>query len=236
MEVFTFPLLSAMWLGILTSISPCPLASNIAAVSFILKKVDHTSYVFTSGVLYTLGRVIGYTILGILITSSLLSIPQTSFFLQNYMNKILGPILIITGFFLLELLKFSISGLPISEKMAGQFKNFGIAGSLPLGILFALSFCPVSAALFFGSLIPLSLKNSSGIIIPSIYGIGTGLPVLAFAILIAVGIKNVGNVFKKVTVFEYWMRRVTGMIFILVGIYYLLTHIFYLDLVQVILD
>ena len=227
MEVIILPLLSALWLGILTSISPCPLASNIAAVSYILKRVDHTSYVLASGILYTLGRVIGYAGLGVLITSSLLSIPQTSYFLQNYMNKILGPILIITGFFLLEVFQLNFLGLSASDKIAGRFKNLGIVGSLPLGMLFALSFCPVSAALFFGSLIPLSLKNSSNIILPSIYGIGTGLPVLAFAILIAMGIKNIGNVFKKVTLFEYWSRRAIGIIFILVGIYYILAHILY---------
>ena len=231
MEVFFFPLLSALWLGILTSISPCPLASNIAAVSFILKRVDHTSYVFASGILYTLGRVIGYTGLGVLITSSLLSIPQTSYFLQNYMNKILGPLLIIVGFFLLEVFRFSFLGLSTSDKLAGRFKNLGIMGSFPLGVLFALSFCPVSAALFFGSLIPLSLKNSSSIVLPSIYGIGTGLPVLAFALLIAIGVKNIGSVFKKVTLFEYWTRRVIGIIFILVGVYYILTHIFYMNLI-----
>ena len=230
MEGINYPFLSALWLGILTSISPCPLASNIAAVSFILKRVDHTSYVFASGILYTLGRVIGYAGLGVLITSSLLSIPQTSYFLQNYMNKILGPILIITGFFLLEVFRFSFLGLSSSDKIADRFKNLGIVGSLPLGVLFSLAFCPVSAALFFGSLIPLSLKNNSGVILPSIYGIGTGLPVLAFAILIAIGVKNIGNIFKRVTLIEYWTRRITGIIFILVGTYYVLTHIFYLNL------
>ncbi|MCK5186978.1 MAG: sulfite exporter TauE/SafE family protein [Deltaproteobacteria bacterium] len=227
MEVIILPLLSALWLGILTSISPCPLASNIAAVSYILKRVDHTSYVFTSGILYTLGRVIGYTGLGILITTSLLSIPQTAYFLQNYMNKILGPILIITGFFLLEVFQLNFLGLSTSDKLAVRFKNLGAVGNVPLGILFALSFCPISAALFFGSLIPLALKNSSSIILPATYGIGTGLPVLVFAILIARGIKNIGNVFKKVTLFEYWSRRAIGIIFILVGIYYILAHIFY---------
>jgi cytochrome c biogenesis protein CcdA len=225
-EVIVLPLLSALWLGILTSISPCPLASNIAAVSYILKRVDHTSYVFTSGILYTLGRVIGYTGLGILITTSLLSIPQTAYFLQNYMNKILGPILIITGFFLLEVFQLNFLGLSTSDKLAVRFKNLGAVGNVPLGILFALSFCPISAALFFGSLIPLALKNSSSIILPATYGIGTGLPVLVFAILIATGIKNIGNVFKKVTLFEYWSRRAIGIVFILVGIYYVLAHIF----------
>ena len=227
MEVIILPLLSALWLGILTSISPCPLTANIAAVSYIVRRLDHTSYVFASGILYTLGRVIGYTGLGILITSSLLSIPQTSYFLQDYMNKIVGPVLIMTGFFLLEILPLNVLGLSTPDKITSRFKNLGIVGSLPLGMLFALSFCPVSAALFFGSLIPLSLKNGSSIILPSIYGIGTGLPVLAFAILIAMGIKNIGTIFKKVTLFEYWTRRMIGIIFILVGIYYILAHILY---------
>jgi cytochrome c biogenesis protein CcdA len=230
MEMSTFPLLSALWLGILTSISPCPLASNIAAVSFIVKRVDHPSYVFSSGILYTVGRVIGYTVLGILITSSLLSIPQTSYFLQYYMNKVLGPILIITGLFLFEVFQFTFLEVSFSEKATGRLKDFGILGSLPLGILFALSFCPISAALFFGSLIPLSLKNESSIMLPSIYGIGTGLPVLVFALLIVMGIKNIERIFKRVTIVEYWTRRVTGTIFILIGIYYVLTHIFYLEL------
>ncbi|HUT84609.1 MAG TPA: aromatic aminobenezylarsenical efflux permease ArsG family transporter [Thermodesulfobacteriota bacterium] len=231
METAAVPVFSALWLGILTSISPCPLASNIAAVSFLLKRVEHTSSVIASGVLYTLGRVVGYTALGVLITSSLLSIPQTSFFLQNNMNKLLGPILVVTGFFLLEVFQFTVPGLSISEKMTGKFKKLGAAGALPLGILFSLSFCPVSAALFFGSLIPLSLKNSSPVMLPSLYGIGTGLPVLVFAILITVGVQQLGALFKKVALIEYWLRRLTGVIFIVVGIYYIFTHIFHIDLV-----
>ena len=230
MEGMGVPFLVALWLGVLTSISPCPLASNIAAVSFIIKGVDRTAYVLSSGVLYTLGRVIGYTVLGILIASSLLSIPQTSYFLQNYMNKLLGPILIITGLFLLEIFQLSFLGFSFSEKVTGRLNNLGMWGSLPLGMLFALSFCPISAALFFGSLIPLSVKNNSLVFFPAMYGIGTGLPVLLVAILLAAGIKNIGSIFKKITRFEYWMRKTTGVIFILVGIYYVLTHIFYLTL------
>jgi len=230
MEVAGFPLLSALWLGILTSISPCPLASNIAAVSFIVKRVEHPWYVFTSGVLYTLGRVIGYTALGILITFSLLSIPQVSFFLQHYLNKILGPVLIITGFLLMEVIQVPFLTSSISEKTAGRVRNFGAFGSLLLGILFALSFCPISAAIFFGSLIPLSLKNSSHVVLPSLYGVGTGLPVLGFAVVLTLGVTNVEKVFRKVRVLEYWMRKITGVTFILVGIYYIATHIFYLNL------
>ncbi len=230
MEGITFPLLTALWLGILTSMSPCPLASNIAAVSFIIKRVDKTAAVLSSGMSYILGRVVGYTLLGAFITSSLLSIPQTSHFLQTYMNKILGPVLIVTGLFLLEVVRFPSLGFSVSEKVTARLRNPGMVGSLLLGILFALSFCPISAAFFFGSLIPLSLKHNSGIILPSVYGVGTGLPVLIVAILIAAGIKNIGTLFKRITRFEYWMRKTTGVIFVLIGIYYVLTHIFYLPL------
>jgi len=229
MEISGFPLLSALWLGILTSISPCPLASNIAAVSFIVKKIEHPLYVFNSGVFYTLGRVIGYTALGVLITSSLLSIPQTSYFLQHYLNKILGPVLIITGLLLLGVVNMPFLSTSVSVKTAERVKDFGAFGSLLLGVLFALSFCPISAAIFFGSLLPLALKNSSPVVMPSLYGMGTGLPVLGFAVVLAFGVTNLEKVFRQVRVLEYWMKKVTGIVFILVGIYYISAHIFYFN-------
>jgi cytochrome c biogenesis protein CcdA len=231
MESISIPVLSALWLGILTSVSPCPLASNIAAISYVAKRMYSTPSVIASGILYTLGRVIGYSILGVFITSSLLNIPQTSFFLQNNMNKLLGPILLFAGIFLLDLFQFTIPGISISEKMTDKFKKLGTAGALLLGLLFSLSFCPVSAALFFGSLIPLSLQNSSPVMLPSLYGMGTGLPVLMFAILIAVGIQKLSDVFKKVALIEHRMRRLTGIIFIAVGIYYIFTHLFHMNLI-----
>jgi cytochrome c biogenesis protein CcdA len=229
MEISGFPLLSALWLGILTSISPCPLASNIAAVSFIVKKIEHPLYVFNSGVFYTLGRVIGYTALGVLITSSLLSIPQTSYFLQHYLNKILGPVLIITGLLLLGVVNMPFLSSSVSVKTAERVKDFGAFGSLLLGVLFALSFCPISAAIFFGSLLPLALKNSSQVVMPSLYGMGTGLPVLGFAVVLAFGVTNLEKIFRQVRVLEYWMKKVTGIVFILVGIYYVSAHIFYFN-------
>ena len=229
MEISGFPLLSAVWLGILTSISPCPLASNIAAVSFIVKKIEHPLYVFNSGVFYTLGRVIGYTALGVLITSSLLSIPQTSYFLQHYLNKILGPVLIIAGFLLLGVVHVPFFSSSVTVKTAERIKDFGAFGSLLLGVLFALSFCPISAAIFFGSLIPLALKNSSQVVMPSLYGVGTGLPVLGFAVVLAFGVTNLEKMFRQVRVLEYWMKRVTGIIFLLVGIYYVSAHIFHFN-------
>jgi len=217
---------SAFWLGVLTSISPCPLATNIAAISFVGRRVGSPAKVFLAGLLYTAGRTLTYLVLGVLIVSSLLSAPYISHVLQKYMNKALGPILILVGMVLVELIQINFSGSGVSEKMQKRVEAMGMWGALLLGVIFALSFCPVSAAIFFGSLLPLALRCESGIILPSAYGVATGLPVLVFAIIIALGAKRVGDAYNKIVPFEKWARRITGGIFILVGIYYCLAHIF----------
>jgi cytochrome c-type biogenesis protein len=146
------------------------------------------------------------------------------------MNKLLGPVLIVAGMFLLELLKFSTSGSRLGEKMQHRVDKSGIWGAALLGFVFALSFCPVSAALFFGSLIPLSVKHSSSVLLPLTYGVGTGLPVVLFAVLIAMGTRYVGRMFDKLTQIERLARRTTGVIFVIVGIYYCLTYIFKINI------
>ncbi len=226
MASLLFALTSALWFGILTSISPCPLATNIAAISFISKRVDSTGRVLLSGLFYTLGRMITYIAIGVLIVASIMSVPGVSNFLQEYMNKLLGPLLIIIGMFLLELIQIDLFGSVASNKVQQRAERGGVLSATLLGIIFALSFCPVSAALFFGSLIPLSLKYNSILLLPSLYGIGTALPVIVFAFLIALGSKSVGKAFNKLTGMQWWARRITGVIFILVGIYYCLTYIF----------
>ena len=217
--------LSALWLGILTSISPCPLATNIAAISFLSKKIAHPRLVFLSGLAYTVGRMASYAILVFLIINSLLSVPAVANFLQKYLNKAFGPILIVTGLFLLDVLKFNLPGLSLSQKHQNKLAESGIGGAFVLGAFFALVFCPVSAALFFGSLIPLALEHKAGVVLPFIYGIGTGLPVLGFAIAIALGMKSLSHWFAKITALEIYMRKITGAIFILVGIYYLFVYL-----------
>lgn len=217
---------SALWLGILTSISPCPLATNIAAISFIGGRVESPGRVFLAGSLYTLGRTLIYLVLSMLIVASLVSTPYLSSFLQKYMNRILGPVLIIAGMFLLELLAFNVKGPGSSRKFQKRAESWGLWGSALLGFVFALSFCPVSAALFFGSLIPLAVKYESSVLLPSAYGIGTALPVFVFAILIALGTRTVGLAFQKIAAVEFWARRITGGLFIVVGFYLSLKYIF----------
>jgi len=226
MSTFAIATASAIWLGILTSISPCPLATNILAISFINKKITHTRQVLLTGLLYTLGRAVAYVALATLLLASVFSIPQLSQLLQKYMNKILGPVLILAGMVLLELITIKTSSTGISEKTRKRIESMGLFGALLLGIMFALSFCPVSAALFFGSLIPLALKHHSTVSLPALYGIGTALPVAAFALLLAFGAQSVAKTFDRLTQLEIWFRRATGAAFIIIGIYFCLTHIF----------
>lgn len=219
MDGYLIALGSAIWLGILTSISPCPMATNIAAITYIGKRVDRPSMVILSGVAYTLGRMLTYVLIGALVVSSVLSIPEVAMFLQHNMNKFLGPFLIVVGVLLLGVFKFSVPGLGISQKLATKVERWGLAGAGVLGFLFALSFCPVSAALFFGSLIPLSLEHQSSVVMPTVYGLGTALPVVAFAVVVALGTRFVGAAFNRVSAFEKWARKVTAVIFLGVGLY-----------------
>jgi len=219
-------LLSAFWLGILTAISPCPLATNVVAISFLSKKIVHPKIVFLSGLFYTLGRMFSYAGLGFIIISSLLSVPAAANFLQKYMNKAFGPILIFTGLFLLEIIKFKMPAFSLSEKYQNKLAGSGVAGAFILGLIFALVFCPVSAALFFGSLIPLALKSELGVTLPFIYGIATGLPVLLFAFVIALGITSLSRWFNRLSRLEYYMRKITAVIFIIAGIYYIRFYLF----------
>ena len=226
MESYSSVIATALWLGVLTSISPCPLATNIAAVSYIGKQIADIKKLLISGLMYSFGRMLTYVLVGSIVVAGVLSIPAVSNFLQQYMIMIIGPVLILAGMFLLELIGSGLTGPNVgvsAEKIAGKG---GILGAGLLGMIFALSFCPVSAAIFFGSLIPLAISHGSIILLPSLYGIGTGLPVLVFAMLLALSAKSVGALFNKVTVFERWARRATGVIFIIVGIYITLKHIF----------
>jgi len=217
---------SALWLGILTSISPCPLASNLAAISFIGRRVGSTRQVLLSGLLYTVGRTAAYVALAVVVTAGLMATGDVSRFLQRYLNQILGPVLIFVGMLLVGLVEVTASLNLAGAGLQERASRGGIAWSLILGVVFALSFCPVSAGLFFGGLVPLSAANESRLALPSLFGVGTALPVIGFAFLMAFASQHVGRAFNRLTQVEYWVRMVTGTVFILAGIYYCLTHIY----------
>lgn len=221
---------SALWLGILTSISPCPLATNIAAISFIGRKVGQTRQVALAGLLYVIGRTVAYVLLAMLVLAGLLAGGAISRFLQRYLNLLLGPLVIVVGMVLLGMIG---SGVSLNLAGAGVQERAAKGGSWwagLLGFLFALSFCPVSAGLYFGALIPLSAANGSRLLLPTAYGVGTALPVLVFAFLIAFASQHVGKAFNKLSQIERWVRLGTGVLFIVAGIYLSLTFVYGLSL------
>jgi cytochrome c-type biogenesis protein len=217
---------SALWLGILTSISPCPLASNIAAISFIGRQVGKKRSVLLSGLLYTLGRTLTYVGLAVVVLAGMLASGDVARFLQRYLNQILGPVLILVGMVLLGVLGESISFNLAGEGVQQRAAKGGVWWAGALGVLFALSFCPVSAGLFFGGLLSLSAKAESRVLLPTLFGIGTAVPVIFFAFLMAFGSEYVGRAFNKLSAIEKWVRTITGTVFIVAGFYYCLRYVY----------
>ena len=225
MQSVYLDIFSAFWLGILTSISPCPLATNIAAVSFISRNLGSSKKVLYSGLLYAAGRMLTYAAIAILAVAGLLLLPEVSFFLETNMHKIIGPLLILVGIILLDVLPITFSASLAGRSMQEKAGRWGLWGSGILGIVFALTFCPLSAALFFGSLIPLAIDAKSAVFMPSVYGLGTALPVITFAFVMAFGVKSIGRVFDKLTQTEKWVRRMTAAVFIGAGLYLLIKNL-----------
>jgi cytochrome c-type biogenesis protein len=217
----------ALWFGILTSISPCPLATNIVAVSYVSKQLSTKRGVLLSGLSYTSGRMLTYAVLGSVLISSTQSVPFVANFLQRYMNILLGPLLLLIGFILLDKIRFNFDGGigSIINRLQGRMTGTGLMGAFLLGILFALSFCPVSAGLFFGSLFSLSIKYESGIIMPLIFGLGTALPVLGLAIMMGISASLAASAINKLASFEIWARRITAVIFLAAGLYYCVKYL-----------
>jgi len=221
-----FPIITAFLLGIMTAISPCPLATNISAIGYISKDLENRKKVFWNGLLYTLGRVISYTVLGIILIV-ILSVFKIQKAISSYGEYFLGPLLILIGIFMLDIIKLKFSALSkLSNKMGEKSKAGSSWGALLMGIVFALAFCPYSGVLYFGALIPLSVSASGGYFLPVVFAIATGLPVIIFAWILAFSLSSVGKFYNKLKTFELWFRRVVAVIFILVGLYYM--WVFYL--------
>ncbi|MBA7503407.1 hypothetical protein ES706_02015 [subsurface metagenome] len=214
------PVLSALLLGLLTAISPCPMATNIAAVAYVSRKVTERRYAVMTGILYTLGRMFSYSILGILIIVVGLEIPGVASFLQDFGEQILGPLLIVVGLLMLNIDRLSFGlGSGKLASIGGKVADWGMIGGFLMGAIFALAFCPYSAVLFFGVLIPLALKSTGGVALPAVFAIGTGLPVLVFGTLISAGVARVSTWLNAVNRAEKIIRIIVSIVFIGVGIY-----------------
>ena len=217
-----FPIITAFVLGLMTAISPCPLATNITATAYISKNISSKKKVFFSGIIYALGRGFSYTILGLILFFGASKFHIALFLNQNG-ERILGPLLVILGLIMLNILRLNfLSKFNITEKLTTKFKDKGLLGSFLIGVVFALAFCPYSGALFFGMLIPITITNADGLYLPIIFAFGTGLPVILFTYLLAFATAKIGVFYAKIAKVELVMRKIAGIVFILTGIYYIL--------------
>jgi cytochrome c-type biogenesis protein len=252
MSAYLLYILAALYLGVLTSVSPCPLATNIAAISYIGRKVDSPRLVLSVGLLYTLGRCLLYLVLAVLLTVTAWSIPAVSLFLQKYMHLVLGPIFLALGMLLLGLISITAGGTFFNEGVQKRVDAMGVWGALLLGVLFAASFCPTSAAWFFGLLalimgakaevilaelakigilLPEASLPASTVVLPLIYGVGTALPVLLVAFILAYSAQAVGKAYNALARVEWWARSAAGLVFLLVGIAFSLEYSFHVPVI-----
>jgi len=219
LENSTLPWLTALVLGLMTAISPCPLATNITAVGFISKDIQSKNRVFLNGLFYTLGRAITYTGIALIIFMGVDQFKFSGFF-QQYGEKFIGPLLILIGFFMLDIIKINFPGLSRLTSGMHEKKKWSFWDATLLGMLFAMAFCPYSGVLYFGMLIPITVSSASGLYLPIVFALATGIPVIIFSWLLAYTISGIGSVYNKIKIFELWFRKIIAVLFIIVGIYY----------------
>lgn len=217
----SMPWLTAILLGLMTSISPCPLATNITAIGFISKDLDNRNRVFLNGLFYTLGRAITYTSVALIIYFGADQFRFSGFF-QIYGEKIIGPLLILIGIFMLDVIRIKFPGFSRLTSSMEKRKSWRYIDAVLLGMIFALAFCPYSGVLYFGMLIPMTVASASGLYLPILFAVATGIPVILFAWLLAYTVSGIGSVYNKIKIFELWFRRIIALLFIGVGIYYII--------------
>jgi cytochrome c-type biogenesis protein len=217
------PLIAAFFIGLMTAISPCPLASNITAIAYVSKRIDDNKHTLLVGFAYTLGRVLTYVTIAALIVWAGMSMQDMSLTLQSGGNLLLGPILLILGVLMLGIIKFPNMSSTRLDRLKESLSDKGVLGAFLLGIIFALAFCPFSAVLFFGMLIPLALAAGDPIVIPSVFAFATGLPVIILSFILVYSVSKVGKVMNKIKLFELWVRRIVAAVFIMMGAYVTIT-------------
>jgi cytochrome c biogenesis protein CcdA len=221
LESSRYSFVTALILGLMTAISPCPLATNISAIGFISRDIDNRRRVFANGLIYTLGRAISYTGLAFIIYFGASQMNISRMF-QGWGEKLLAPLLIIIGLLMLDVLKIKFPGLAGLTERIGEKGKGSYFSTLLLGMVFALAFCPYSGVLYFAVLIPITVASASGLYLPLVFALATGLPVIIFAWLLAYSVGSIGKLYNHLKAFELWFRRVVAVIFIGTGIYYLI--------------
>lgn len=217
------PFLYAILLGLLTAISPCQLAANITAIAYISKDIENKKRIFANGVFYALGNATGYSSIGLILYFGASKFHVSKILVSNG-KIIIGIWLIIIGILMFDFIKIKLPGfVRLSEKIQERQKNSSKLNAALLGFLFSITFCPYNAVLFFGMLIPLTITSVSGLFLPLVYSGSSGFPVIIVAYLLAFSISGIGNFYNKIKVFQKWFNRIVAIVFIAVGVYFLVS-------------
>jgi len=222
------PVIAAFFLGLMTAISPCPLATNITAIAYISKRIDSSRHTLLTGCIYTLGRMAAYIAVATVIVFFGMNIQAVALGLQRYGELLLGPFLVLCGIYLLDI--FHVDQVPGGDWFSGftsgistRLADRGYLGAFLLGVIFAMSFCPFSAVLFFAMLIPLAIGAGDPVIIPAVFALATGLPVIIISYLLVRGVGKCSGIIQKIGTVELWIRRGVAAVFIGVGVYSIFT-------------
>jgi cytochrome c-type biogenesis protein len=211
------PVISALLLGLLMAIAPCPMTINVTAMGYIGKDLTRPRKIFINGLFYTLGTITSYTGLALILYFGADQFRISSFF-QQYSEYIIGPLLLLIGVYMLGLFRIDLPGF---SRLTGRFRNrksFRAWDSFLIGLVFALAFCPYSGVLYFGMLMPLVLTTSSPWL-PLVFSLAAGIPIVIFAWLLAFTVSGVGKLFNRLKTIEFWFRKVVALLFIGIGIY-----------------
>lgn len=224
LESSTTPAVTALILGLLTAISPCPLATNIAAVGYLASDVASPRRILLNGMLYALGRIVAYTALGaalILILRTGAGVFSIERAAGRWSEILLPPAMILAGMYMLFGSRLKLTTGAKSSGVVKAPRN-GV-GAFLIGMLFAMAFCPTSGVFYFGMLIPMSAAAAQGFALPALFAAATALPVVATAWVLAYGANRLGNLYNRLTAIERWLTRFVAAIFIITGIAYAIT-------------
>ncbi|MGD0093807.1 MAG: aromatic aminobenezylarsenical efflux permease ArsG family transporter [Planctomycetota bacterium] len=217
---------TAFILGLQSALAPCPMTENIVAISFLARRADRPGRVLLAGLLYTAGQALAYIAVALLLLQAVFAEAEIALFLARWLTRLLGPVLILVGMVLLNLLSFPFGSGGLSDKWQQRIARLGLAGPAVLGFIFGLDCCPTTAAYFFGLLIPSCLQHHDAVLLPFLYALGTTLPVIGFAALLAFAAHRIGTAFNALTVVERWARRIAGVLAIVVGVYQSLIQVY----------
>lgn len=221
-----FPLIASFFIGLMMAISPCPLTTNITAIAYVSRRIESSRHTLLVGFLYTLGLMTTYVSIASLIVYMGLRTQGIALFLQRYGGLLLGPLLVFIGLVMLGIIKLDFIKMPAgTEKLKKDLAERGYLGGFLLGVVFALAFCPFSAVLYFGMLIPLALKTGDAIMVPAVFALATGLPVIVFSFLLVSGVNRLAVIMHKLEKFEEWNRGAVAGIFVVVGVYYIMQNL-----------